>query len=81
MQLEIITPDKKVYSGEVTSATFPGVNGSFQVLHNHAPIISSLADGIVKYRDGNGEANLHVSGGIVEVKNNIITLLAESVLD
>jgi len=80
MQLEIITPDKTIYSGEVSSATFPGVKGSFQVLNNHAPIISSINQGVVKYQDEKGEGKIEVSGGVVEVKGNKIILLAESVL-
>lgn len=80
MQLEIITPDRLIYSGEVSSATFPGVKGSFQVLRNHAPIISSLNQGVVKYQDDKGEGSIEVSGGVVEVKENKIVLLAESVL-
>jgi F-type H+-transporting ATPase subunit epsilon len=80
MQLEIITPDKTIYSGEVSSATFPGVKGSFQVLNNHAPVISSLSQGLVKYQDETGEGNIEVTGGVVEVKENKIVLLAESVL-
>lgn len=80
MKLEIITPDKLIYSGQVTSATFPGVKGAFQVLNNHAPIISSLEKGVVKYQDEKGEGRIEISGGVVEVLNNKIVLLAESVL-
>lgn len=80
MQLEIITPDKKIYSGEVSSATFPGAKGSFQILNNHAPIISSLNHGMVKYQDEQGEGNIEVTGGVVEVKENKIVLLAEAVV-
>jgi len=81
MQLSIITPDRKVYEGEVESATFPGVKGAFQVLRNHAPIISSLTKGPVKYRNQAGESKVTITGGVVEVLDNNITLLAESVLD
>ena len=49
MHLEIITPENTVFEGEVSSATFPGSNGSFQVLNNHAPIISSLGKGSVSF--------------------------------
>ena len=49
MQLEIVTPDKKVFQGEVTEATFPGASGAFQVLNNHAPIVSALAKGAVSF--------------------------------
>ena len=52
MTLEILTPDKKVYEGEVTSVTVPGTAGSFEILNNHAPIISTLEDGKVIIRTG-----------------------------
>ncbi len=80
MQLEIITPDKKVFEGEVSEATFPGAEGSFQVLKNHAPIISALAKGKMSYTDSNGKHVLVVDGGVVEVKENNIIVLAEKVI-
>jgi F-type H+-transporting ATPase subunit epsilon len=81
MQLEIITPNKKIFEGEVESATFPGSKGSFQVLKDHAAIISSLAKGKVKYRENNNkEQELMVEGGVVEVRNNHIVLLVERVI-
>lgn len=79
MYLEIITPDRKVFEGEVDLATFPGSDGSFQVLNNHAPIISSLAKGELIYKTKEGSKILHVDGGVVEVKNNRAIVLAESV--
>jgi F-type H+-transporting ATPase subunit epsilon len=66
MQLEIITPDKKVYSGEVTSVSVPGSMGRFQMLQNHAAIISTLTNGIVKITDAEGEKTFDVKGGVVE---------------
>lgn len=85
MFLEIVTPDQKVFEGEVVSATFPGSDGSFQVLSNHAPMISTLAGGEIKYvREVNKRAEetlLKVSGGVVEVLNNKVTVLAERILD
>lgn len=78
MILEIITPDKNVFQGEVESAKFPGSSGSFQVLNNHAPLISSLEKGTVTYRTSEGEFDVLIDGGVVEVLNNKITLLAES---
>ena len=80
MHLEIITPDKKVFEGEVESATFPGTDGSFQVLKDHAPLISSLSKGDLIYQDSQGTHNLVVDGGVVEVLNNNVIVLAESVL-
>lgn len=81
MQLEIVTPDKKVYQGEVTEATFPGASGAFQVLNNHAPLVSALAKGTVSFtaKDG-GKQSMVVDGGVVEVKNNVIVVLAEKVV-
>ena len=76
MQLDIISPDKSLYSGEVTAVTLPGSKGSFQVLNNHAPIISSLDKGTVKVKDKEGEKTFDISGGIVEVLNNNIIVLA-----
>lgn len=81
MYLEIITPDRKVFEGYVDAATFPGTKGSFQVLRNHAPLISSLTEGTLKYRNEKEEATIRISGGVVEVLNNNITALIESVLD
>lgn len=80
MYLEIITPDKKVFAGEVNSATFPGSKGSFQVLTNHAPLISTLAKGTVTYVTKEGTQTLAVEGGVVEVLNNKISVLAEKIL-
>ncbi len=80
MHLEIITPEKEIFSGEVESATFPGSNGSFQVLQNHAAMISSLSNGTVKYKMQNIEQTIMVNGGVVEVLNNNVILLAEQVV-
>lgn len=79
MQLEIITPDKKVYSGEVTSVSVPGSMGRFEMLENHAPIISSLLNGKVKIKDKDGVKSFDVKGGVVENLKNKIIILAESV--
>ncbi|HAA16295.1 MAG TPA: ATP synthase F1 subunit epsilon [Cytophagales bacterium] len=79
MYLEIITPEQKVFEGEVDSATFPGSNGTFQVLNDHAPLVSSLAKGEVKYSAKTGEHTIIIDGGVVEVLNNTISLLAEAV--
>ncbi|WP_407431589.1 ATP synthase F1 subunit epsilon [Arcticibacter sp.] len=80
MTLEILTPDKAVFQGEVTSVTVPGVLGSFEVLNNHAPIISILDDGKVIIRNGKAEESILIKGGVVEVLNNKITVLAEGVV-
>jgi len=79
MYLEIITPEKKVFSGEVTSVHVPGTLGQFQILNNHAPIISTLANGKVKIKSAAGIQTFDVKGGVVEVLKNKIIVLAESV--
>ena len=81
MQLTIITPDQQVFSGEVSSATFPGEEGSFQVLNNHAPLISALGKGTIRYQGSGGEQSVIVEGGVVEVLKNNITVLAERVIN
>ena len=81
MYLEIITPDQKVFEGEVSIATFPGTDGSFQVLNNHAPMISSLAEGKLIYKDKAGAHDVSISGGVVEVLNNKVLVLAEGILE
>jgi F-type H+-transporting ATPase subunit epsilon len=80
MKIEIITPDKKVFSGEIKSVRVPGKKGSFQVLKDHAPIISTLGNGSVRMVDQeNNEIVFEISGGVIEVKANKIILLADSV--
>ena len=79
MTLEILTPDKKVYEGDVTAVTVPGVMGSFQILRDHAPIISTLEDGPVIIRSKTGEETFVIKGGVVEVLKNKIIVLAEGV--
>lgn len=80
MNLEIITPDKTVYSGEVKLVQLPGSKGSFDILRNHAPIISTLEKGRIKVETATGETLFfEVEGGVVENKDNKIIVLAESV--
>ena len=81
MKIEIITPDKRVYSGEIRSVRVPGKKGSFQVLKDHAPIISTLDRGPVIISDDQGnEVRYEITGGVIEVKRNRIILLADTVL-
>jgi F-type H+-transporting ATPase subunit epsilon len=80
MQLEIVTPDKKVFEGEVSEASFPGASGAFQVLNSHAPIVSALAKGAVSFTTPEGKQSMIVDGGVVEVKNNVIVVLAEKII-
>jgi len=79
MKIEIITPDKKIYEGDIKSIRVPGKKGSFQVLKDHAPIISTLDNGTIIMIDQNdGELRYQITGGVIEVKMNKIILLAES---
>jgi F-type H+-transporting ATPase subunit epsilon len=80
MKIEIITPDRKVFEGDIKSIRVPGRKGSFQVLKDHAPIISTLDNGTVIMVDQeNNEKRYEIDGGVIEVKMNKIILLAESV--
>jgi F-type H+-transporting ATPase subunit epsilon len=79
MLLEIIAPDQQLYSGEVDLVQVPGSKGSFEILRNHAPIVSTLDQGIIKIVDQKGATTFFdVDGGVIEVKNNKIIVLAES---
>ena len=95
MQLEIITPEKEIFKGEAEAVQFPGLDGSFQVLNGHAPIISALSSGDVKVNlsavynteveneaikvDGSDKKVIRVAikGGVVELLNNKVIVLAE----
>jgi F-type H+-transporting ATPase subunit epsilon len=79
VKLTIITPDKPVFDGEATSVTVPGSAGAFEVLENHAPIVSTLDDGKVIIRTGKSEEIIDIIGGVVEVIHNRITVLAEGI--
>ena len=78
-QLDIVSPNRTVYSGTVQSFSAPGVVGNFQVLFNHAPLLSSIGIGEIKVIDADGKKLLFATGGgFVEVKSNKVILLAES---
>ena len=76
MIVEVITPDKVLYSGEAVSVKLPGSGGSFEALANHSPLISSLEKGTIVIRTDSGEETFEVSGGTVEVLNNKVVVLA-----
>ena len=79
MLLEIISPDRSLYSGEVLSIRVPGSKGSFEILKNHAPIISTLEKGMINILEENGNrTTFEVEGGVIEAKNNKIIVLAEN---
>jgi len=80
MKIEIITPDRKVFEGDIKSVRVPGKKGSFQVLKDHAPIVSTLDNGPVIMVDQDGNESVYeINGGVIEVKANKIILLADSV--
>lgn len=80
MLLEIVTPDQKVFEGKVNAVTFPGSDGEFQVLNSHAPLISSLGKGPVRISTAGKNEEMIIDGGVVEVLNNKIIVLAESLV-
>lgn len=80
MKLSIITPDKLAYEGDVTSVTVPGTSGSFQILKDHAAIVSTLEDGKVIVKNSNEELVIIIKGGVVEAKDNNIIILAEGIV-
>lgn len=78
MTLEIITPGKELFKGEVSLVQLPGLDGLFEVLNNHAPLIAALKAGKVKVSDSqNQEQFFNINGGIVEVLSNKVLVLAE----
>ncbi|WP_350286483.1 F0F1 ATP synthase subunit epsilon [uncultured Croceitalea sp.] len=92
MYLEIVSPEATLFSGEVTSVTVPGVNGEFQMLQNHAPVLSLLQEGDVKIqgdvvideefenkfsKGNNGETVLSIASGTIEMKDNKVIVLAD----
>ena len=80
MRIEIVTPDKRIFEGDIKSVRVPGRKGSFQVLKDHAPIVSTLESGPVILADPEGkETVFEISGGVIEVKANRIILLADNV--
>ena len=81
MFLEIYTPDKKVFEGEVDVTTLPGIDGSLQILNNHAPLICPLGKGDLRYKMKKDEITMTLEGGVAEVLNNKVTVLAEAVTE
>lgn len=81
MYLEILTPEKKVFDGDVTIVTLPGTDGSFQVMDHHAPLISLLKDGEVEYKSKETIHSVKITGGVVEVLKNKVILLADGVIN
>lgn len=78
MNVEILTPEKRLYSGDVFGVQLPGIDGKFEVLDKHAPLVSALGKGNIKVLvDKNATANFQIQSGFVEVLNNKATVLVE----
>lgn len=78
MHLEIISPDKKIFDGDVKSVTLPGTEGSFGVLNKHASMISSLKKGVIRIIDNAQQTQtFEIKGGVAEINNNKVIVLAE----
>ena len=78
MKLEIITPEQTLYTGEVTLVQLPGIDGSFEILKDHAPLIAVLGKGKIKASDSQKQVQyFEIRGGVVEVLRNKVLVLAE----
>jgi len=82
MYLEILTPEKKVFAGEIVLVKVPGSDGSFEVMNNHAPIISALQEGNIKIiTEDNQTQNIGIKGGVIQVLKNQVIVLADSLVE
>jgi F-type H+-transporting ATPase subunit epsilon len=80
MHLEILTPERKLYSGDVYGVQLPGINGSFEILDRHAPLVSALGSGKIKVlidKSGSNVASYEIKSGFIEVLKNKISVLVE----
>lgn len=78
LQVEIVTAEGQIFSGESDSVTAPGTDGQLTILPSHAPIITSLSEGDLKFIDGTDEQHIALLGGFMEVNENRVTVLANS---
>ena len=76
-ELEIISPEKRLFTGMVEWVMLPGAKAPFTVLHNHAPLVSTLCAGDIKWKIGKEKQKMTVKSGFVEVKENKVTALIE----
>ncbi len=82
MNVVVLTPDKEVYTGSIKSIKVPGVGGEFEILNNHAPLVSSLGTGKVRIKDTEGGSKeFSISKGFIEVLNNEVSVLVESIVE
>lgn len=78
MKVEIITPDKMIFTGDADLVQLPGIDGLFEILNNHAPMIAALGTGKIKIKDLSGNLSyFEIKGGVLEVLNNKILVLAD----
>ncbi len=77
MYLEIVTPEESLYAGEVDLVQLPGTSGSFEIMKNHAPIISNLTKGKIKVKANDKNTFFDIEGGIIECHDNNLIVLAE----
>jgi F-type H+-transporting ATPase subunit epsilon len=80
MNISVLTPDKEIFEGTITSVIVPGTNGMFQILENHAAIVSSLGAGAVSITKADGQKmEFTIAKGFIEVNNNVVSLLVQGV--
>ena len=80
MNISVLTPDREIFEGTITSVIVPGTNGMFQILENHAAIVSSLSNGKVEITKADGQTmSFTISKGFIEVNNNNVSLLVQGV--
>lgn len=77
LQLRIVSPEKIEFDGVIESVIVPGTMGQFEILNDHAPIISTLQKGMVEYSTKEGKTSLEIQGGFVEVQKNVVSLCVE----
>jgi F-type H+-transporting ATPase subunit epsilon len=77
LQLEVVTPERRVLAEAVNSVTVPGRDGEMQILPGHAALISELQAGVLSYTENGSNSQLHVSGGFIEVNDDRVAVLAE----
>jgi F-type H+-transporting ATPase subunit epsilon len=78
LKLQLVTPDRTVFEGEVDELTAPGEMGPFTILYNHTPIVSALVPGVFRYKEGKDAQNFVFGGGFLEFHDNSATILASS---
>ncbi len=80
MNCTVLTPEKEIYSGNIVSVKVPGINGQFEILNGHAPIVSALGEGVIRIiTDNNETEKFDISRGFIEVINNEVSLLVQGV--